>query len=533
MKKWIILSVVALVLLGVIGGFFFTHSYVEGALVYKHTQTLDLSGKEITQLEKICELKDLKELNVEDTGLTIEEYETLRSALPDCHIRWKVPFQGSYYAPDTASITLTSLSQEDILALNHFSQLSYVDATGCRDYEALAQLQSQHPGCAISYTVDLDGQTLPHNTTELKVTGSSVAQIDSALALLPQLESISISGCADALGLKALSEKYPNCAFTYEISIDGQVFTNETAAMTLAPEALPELEAVLPCFTKLTDVTFTGDAPQAHTLADGYPAIAFHYGFTLLGLKVHTDQDFLDLSGIKLEDTQALEEALPYFHNLAKVDMVNCTLENEAMEALNDRHPETLFVWKVLIGDRYYRTDITYFYPTGSYINLAHQDMSNLKYCTELVVLDLGHFLVSDCSFVENMPKLEYLILAIGPLEDIRPIGTLTELRFLEIFSTNVTDYWPLLNCTKLVNLNIAFSGHGDITPLLQMPWLDHLWLSCNEEVFSDEEKATLAEHLPNTIMVFSSGSATNKGWRNCEGYYSMRDFLGDRYLIA
>jgi Leucine-rich repeat (LRR) protein len=115
----------------------------------------------------------------------------------------------------------------------------------------------------------------------------------------------------------------------------------------------------------------------------------------------------------------------------------------------------------------------------------------------------------------------------------VRPIGTLKNLKYLEIFSTDVTNYWPLINCTSLEDLNLSFSGHGDITPLLQMPWLNRLWLSCNKEVFSEEEKATLAQHLPNTIMVFSSGSATNKGWRNSPNYYAMRDFLGTGYMVA
>lgn len=532
MKKWIILSLTVLILAGSVVGFFLTHRFISSEIVYYNTQKLDLSGKKLQDIDKICKLENLKELNVENTGLTAAQYETLRAALPDCEIKWLVPFQDSYYAPDTQELTVQTLSMEDVAILNYLPQLSYVDAATCRDYDALAALQQAKPGCRIDYTVDLSGNTLPWDAAALDITCSSPNEIDAALALLPKLESIRISGCQDVTALKTLEEKYPHCLFDYEIPLGGKLYPKQTASLTIVPSDVAELEKVIACFDALRDVTIDGQCPEAKALADAYPGIDFHFGFELLGLPVHTDQEFLDLSGLKLQDTQAIDEAMPYFHNLKKVDMVNCGLDNETMGALNDRHGQTLFVWKVLIGDRYYRTDIEYFYPTGSSLSMVNVDISNLQYCTELIVLDLGHFLIKDCSFVENMPKLEFLILAIGPLKDVRPIGTLKELKYLEIFSTQVTDYWPLVNCTKLEALNIAFSGRGDITPLLQMPWLTHLWLSCNEKTFTPEDQAILAEHLPNTLMVFISGSATNKGWRNSPGYYAMRDFLNDIYLI-
>lgn len=532
MKKWIILSLIVLILTGLVGGFFFTHRFIDGQIVYRDTKKLDLSGQQIRDIDKICKLESLKELNMENTGLTVEQYETLRAALPDCEIKWLVPFQAGYYAPDTQKLTIQTLSMEDISILEYFPLLSLVDATACRDYEALAMLQQAKPGCRIDYTVDLAGNAVPWDTAALDITCNSPEEIDSALALLPKLESIAVSGCQDVTALKTLEEKYPGCRFDYEISLGGKLYPKQTASLTIVPGDIAELEKVIACFDDLANVTIDGDCPEAKALADAYPEIDFHFGFTLLGIPVHTDQEFLDLSRMKLQDTQAIDEAMPYFHNLKKVDMVDCGLDNETMSALNQRYGQTLFVWKVLIGDRYYRTDIEYFYPTGSSLSMVNVDISNLQYCTELIVLDLGHFLIKDCSFVENMPKLEFLILAIGPLKDVRPIGTLKELRYLEIFSTQVTDYWPLINCTKLEALNIAFSGRGDITPLLQMPWLTHLWLSCNEKTFTPEDQATLAEHLPNTLMVFISGSATNKGWRNSPGYYAMRDFLNDIYLI-
>ncbi len=534
-KVIIIVSVVALVLGAVAGGFFANHTWVDGQLVHKNTESFQWKSKTLSRPEALQKLPRLKTLNVEAAAITPAEYEALKASLPGCDIQWMVPFQGAYYAEDVQQITVSTLREDAIDSLAYLPNLTTINVQDCTDYAALQALQSRYPQLTVYYELKLEDLVLTPDTTELTIADAPVAQLEQALEALPGLRSITLTDCQDPIGIRALAQRHPGRSFAYTIPLGERRLAQDVAELTVEPGELEALKAVLPAFTGLKDVTVTGDTLDidVHDLALNNPGTRFHYSFRLLGLEVHTDQDFLDLSGIKMENTQELEAALPYFHNLTKVDMVSCGLENEAMAALNDRHPGTLFVWKVLIGEFYYRTDITSFYPTGSHISLVHQDISNLKYCTELVVLDLGHFLVSDCSFVEYMPKLEYLVLAIGPLKDIRPVGTLKELKFLEIFSTKVTDYWPLLNCTSLEDLNISFSGHGDITPLLQMPWLNRLWLCDNKLVFSEEEQAILAQHLPNTILLFSSGSATNKGWRNSPGYYGMRDFLDGFYLIA
>ncbi len=537
MKKKIWIIVIAAVLAVVVGGvaicFLLTHSWVDGLLVHNGAQALDLSGKENLQVEELQKLKALKYLNLEGTGITVSQYEALRQLLPECEISWLVPFQGQYLSPDTRELTLSALSLEDVEVLDYLPQLTRVDATACRDYEALRLLQSRHPACQVSYQVLLGGQSLPHSSQAVSVSCETVAEVAAALENLPQLTKLHVTGCRDAAGLKALADRYPQLDFTYDVYFGDWRCPSDSPSITFDAAELAQLDGLLPCFEQVTHVNLTGPAAaqEAQAMADKYPQIQFHYSFELLGVTVHTDDTLLDLSGIAMDNTQALEAALPYFHKLTQVEMLNCGIANEEMAALNRRHDDILFVWSVRIANRSFRTDIKYFYPTGWGFYVTDDNLVNLKYCTELEALDLGHFHLSDCSFVEYMPKLKYLVLAIGTIQDIRPVGTLKELRFLELFMSEVTDYWPLLNCTSLETLNLSYSGHGDITPLLQMPWLDHLWL-CNHGT-TDAEKAQLAMHLPNTIMVFNSSSSTDKGWRNSPNYYAMRDVLGASYMTV
>ncbi len=529
-KKWMLCALVLAVAVAAVG-FFYHHTWVDGQLVHKNVEQFQWRSSSLSEPDSLTKLPNLKALNMEAAAMTVEEYESLRSLLPGCAIRWKVPFQGNFYPEDTQSLTITALDASQIEVLKYLPQLKTIDARGCTDYDALLALQSRFPQCAVSYTLALDGQSLPEDITTLEVSSATLEQLQQAMALLPKLTSLKVSGCQDALGLKALQEKYPGCAMVYDIHFGDAVYSSDAAAITLDASQFQQLQQVLPCFTQLADVTLEGDtlALDVHALADAYPGIRFHYSFDLLGVTVHTDQEFVDLSNIAMEDTTALEAKLPYFHNLTKVDMIDCGIKNEEMAALNDRHPGTLFVWTVYLCYKPFRTDITTFYPTGLRLSPTDDNIKNLKYCTELICIDLGHFELSDCSFVEYMPKLQYLILAIGSIEDIRPIGTLKELRFLELFMTQSRDYWPLVNCTKLEDLNLSFSGHGDITPLLQMPWLKKLWIC--KHYTTPEEEALFNQYLPNTTIIYESDSSTNRGWRNTPYYFEMRDTIDGFYM--
>ncbi len=532
MKKILVIAAAVLVLAGLGLGFFTQHTWVSGHLVHNGIEALDLSGAPLEDLQNLARLQKLQTLNLEGTGITAQDYETIQSWLPGCRISWLVPFQGSFLPLDTAQLSVSSLTAGDVETLGYLQGLKTVDATACRDYEAIFLLQQRRPEMTVNYAVEVSGQLLPEDATSLRFSGETLAELTAALDKLPQVSSVTVTGCRDALGLKALGDARPELELVYDVYFGDTAVANTCESLTLDISCLEALEQQLPCFPKLQEVTLEGDAGDAavHALADAWSQVKFHYSFPLLGKTVHTDDTFLDLSGIPMEDTQALEAALPYFHGLTQVDMLRCGISNQEMEALNNRHPETAFVWLVRLCGRDFRTDIKTFYPTGWGLWADDASVVNLRYCTQVEALDLGHFELSNCDFVEYMPKLKYAVLAIGTIEDVRPLGTLKELKYLELFMSDVTDYWPLINCTSLEDLNVSYSGHGDISPLLQMPWLNRLWL-CNHKT-TDEEKALLAQHLPDTIMVFDSSSSTDKGWRASPNYYLMRDALGTYYMI-
>ena len=72
------------------------------------------------------------------------------------------------------------------------------------------------------------------------------------------------------------------------------------------------------------------------------------------------------------------------------------------METLQSNYPEKKFVWMIRIKNWEIRTDIKAFstgnieefdggYFLGGGRNLHDEDTAALKYCTDLIALDLGH----------------------------------------------------------------------------------------------------------------------------------------------
>ena len=133
---------------------------------------------------------------------------------------------------------------------------------------------------------------------------------------------------------------------------------------------------------------------------------------------------------------------------------------------------------------------------------------------------------VTNCEWAAYMPHLKYLILADTQITDISPLANLKELLYVELFSLDIQDYSPLLECTALQDLNIG-KTFCNIDPILEMTWLDNLWM-----VFCPTKSAYLASQaLPDTHIV-SGGSATVAGgWRHLQNYFDMRDNLNMPYM--
>ena len=271
-------------------------------------------------------------------------------------------------------------------------------------------------------------------------------------------------------------------------------------------------------------------------LMEEHPDIAFRWEVDVLGVMADSADEYLCLDNTPMADTAELEALLPLLPNITKIDMCNCGLSNDAMYELNQRHEGIRFIWVAPLGSAALRTDITYFNPNdmGMLCNLYDARLDeDLRCFPDLIALDLGHsnVAIQRCDWLRHVPKLQYLILADCMLSDISPIGELSELRYLELFTNPyLTDVSPLGKLQKLEALNLSVTGTRDVSALIGCPALKSCWLNCCWDLPYENVEA-LAAAKPDCLIDCASASPTSGGWREQDIYFEMRDAFHAAYM--
>lgn len=474
-RRWIPLILGILLLAGYLGlsgyrNYQNRFAYIGETRYEKTMEAIDLSGQPVGDLTQLQAFPGLKQIDLRGTGLTCGEYDTLRQWFPEAEILWDIPFQGEYYDMETESLTISALTDADAAMLPYFAELKSIDATQCRDYPMLLDLIARYPELEISYGIWMGEVCYAPDTAALTLTDANLEQLTPVIPYLPQLKSVRFEGTLpEAAPLIALTEQYPDIEFYWQVTM-------------------------------------------FDTVAD-----------------IHTTE--LDFSGISMTSEEELHRAAAYLPNLTKVTMLNCGLSNEQMARLYDDYPDILFVWYVKLGRGItVRSDITVFAPVMMNRKVYDGDLDNLRFCTKLVVIDLGHMPITDVSFLKYTTEVRFLILADTDVSDLTPLSNLKKLEFLELFIAPLRDYSPLVGCTALQDLNICGTT-ADYTPLKQMTWLKRLWHIMGH--MTKEERDDLRASLPNTLVLGPIHGSTSDGWREGALYYEMRDIMGMPYMIG
>ena len=451
-----------------------TYITICGESVRRDSTSLDLSGQLAPDLNSVAQLTGLQSLDLTDTGISIDQYLHLQDALPGCAITWSVPFQGGYVPCHTTELTLTSLTLTDVERLVYFPQLAAVDATACTDLAPILTLRKTYPQLEVAYKVPVSGAKYDPDITQLALTWVDPAEFSAALPHLQQLKDV---------------------VFT------GQIPTN----------------------------------PQICLWKAAYPNVRFIWEFELCGKTVSSLDTQLDLNKVKLTSIDEVYAAIPCFYNMEKVEMCDCGIPSEEMGKLVKAYPNTKFVWIIQIGRTRLRTDITTFMPyklgfgSGTFDD---RHTKELKYCTDIIAMDLGHMPVSDLSFLADMTNMQYLILAECTATDFSVLRNLKELKYLELFLTSFDDAKILADLPKLEDVNLCYTHISDIRPLVTMTNLKTLWMSGLYRT-TWGERQYVKEKLTNTKVEFNTYGSTEGGWRQIPNYFAQRDLFGMGYMTG
>jgi len=510
-------------------------------------------------------------LDLRSEEISVAHYEKLRAELPKCEILWNIPFQGGIYSPETQKLQVTDISGEELEMLRYFPNLKTIDARGCDDLAVIGRLRGALPETELLYSVEVGGREYDQSAETVFVNGITEEEIDS-LAYLPQLRQVHITGGEDPQQLKRLVAFCREKDVSVQVKLGGRYYEDTVRNLAIS-NITPEQMVLLHCFPELETVSLTepqAEAQSLFALIDACPEVKISWKKEVLGTLYSGDTEQIDLTEAiskegaaicanarkapilgdrdeenwlfaikektplpdKTADTAALiaevEAALEYFPNLRKVFLCGSILDNEAMAAFRERHRDGyLPVWTVQCGKMAVRTDTPYFMPTKYHVYyFRDQDGENLRYCEDIICVDLGHMAIQRIDWVSYMPKLRYLVLAHTDVRSIEPISSCKNLKFLELDWSAVPDYSPLKGCTALEDLNLG-NTNRDFTPIEEMTWLKNLWMvGCNSGA-----AYRLTQALPDTKIVASGSATVAGGWRELPNYKAMRDTMNMFYM--
>ncbi|MBD5459642.1 MAG: leucine-rich repeat domain-containing protein [Lachnospiraceae bacterium] len=296
--------------------------------------------------------------------------------------------------------------------------------------------------------------------------------------------------------------------------------------------------------TGLADVRdYCLNLPQILDLTERYQDGELVWELDVDGVQISPDVHELDFSGHDLAaldlDMYTLLGLLP---DLEKIDMCQCGFSNDEMAALQDAFPEIKIVWEIVLSHWTIRTDAVAFSTMKTcaqtfYLN--DDEAKYLKYCTDLVALDLGHNYVTDLSFLQFMPELKILILVdnvkgwengkIRRIDDLSMLQYVPKLEYLEFFCNRVQDISFLQYTPNLVDLNISYNPVSDASYLFELPKLERLFLEHTKIPYSEFER--LQETYPNAQLEYYGEGSIDHDWRKHERYYAMRDMFKNNYV--
>ena len=521
-----------------------------GLLKDRSATTLTIDDAALIDAEDLVKYENLQELDIRNAVITVEDYLSLKNALPNCSIHWSVPILDQRYDSQVTQLALPAGTDAAALELlRYFPNLTTVDAMSCTCYDALMSKSLERQDITFTWQVQVGDVTLLNTDTSLDLSGKTLdaEALMQNLYYLPALTAVDITntniGAEDGAALEA---RYPNITFLRTIDLFGVQVNTDATELDLTQASITDdtlrIDA-LGSLKNLTSCDLTGQTVSLETmdaLKERYPLVTFTFSFVLFGQQFTPETTEVNLQGQTFTSAEEVAAGLSHMPNLTLCDMCGTGLTNEQMVQLQTQFPAVKFIWYVQVGAWQLRTDIEAFttqnreeFPDNAATfgeegntKLTDEDTAGLAYCTDLVYLDLSGNKITDLTFAKNLTKLRLFCAGKNEITDISALAGLTELEYLELYTNPIADQTPLAGLTKLTHLNVARTGITDITQLSGMKQLKMLYILGNNKI-SRDLVAKLAEALPDCTIVSRGSNPIAGDWHKADLYHAFEVATG------
>lgn len=427
---------------------------------------------------------------------------------------------------ETADITeVTMVVTEDTIGdLEQYPNLQKADLTGSTCYAALESYALAHPQVEVVYTVDLGGVQPKSTESELTLESCDQDLLLNNLGYFPKLQEVHFPKIRlSARELSDLQEKYPQITFSYTVELLGREVQWDAEALDLTAMTAEDMDAVtaaLPLLPRVQTARLTDEegnssltVEEVHTLQEAAPDTVFDYSFDLFGQRVSTLDERVEFHSKKIGDSKEpeLRQALDIMKGCKYMLLEHCYLSDGVLARLReDYRGQTKIVWRIYFAKAGScltdRTVLRYVY------NVTNSTVKQLKYCEDVEYIDFGHNeILSDWSWVANMPKLKAIIVSGSIIKDLTPFENCKELEFLELSNCGLlTDLSPLSGCESLKRLNISYTHVEDLSPLDDLPLECFVYVKPKA---SQEELERFAQVHPECLTQYD-GNEYGTPWR-------------------
>lgn len=470
-------------------------------------------------------------LDLRDQEISLSDYEVLAWRMPQTKIIWSVPFQGGFHSSEREEIVINNLNDDDVRAIGCMGGLKTIHAEACTDYPQLSKVYREYPDIDVFYFVQIGSEKYPAAANAIILRELPADQIER-LTYLPDLQTIDAGGCRDREALDKLEQEHPEWTIVRTTTIGGNEIDPSATSMEVTGATANELIVGLAAMPDLKSIMIhdpKADSDVLQQLRSEYPNVKIRWDLTIFGNTIAEDAEEVDISNSPIDSVEMAKEIASKFPNLKKLIVDSTGIPHEEMAAYRDEVRDSYkVVWTIIFtANCKARTDDTYFMPTKqNEYYFKEENVHDLKYLEDVIVVDLGHHPIHTVDFLAYMPHLKYLILTNTQVKDISPVANCKELVYLEVDWIYIRDLSCLVGCTALEDLSIgdAQCPADDIT---QLPWLKHvMWRHSSGYTIS-----RCREALPDTVVTNAAVFPDGKTWRNLQSYYDMRDILGMPYM--
>lgn len=216
---------------------------IDSCYYSKNQAELDLRGRGLTTVAGIDELESPELIDLRGNELPPEEVLALSERFPECEIIWDVPFGGRTLESTIAEITLTDGDAASLDSLRCFSSLDVIDARGL-DYETVARVNELCPDASLIWDVSIGSQRYSSDIREITIDADVPAADLEKLPMLSSLERIDASECREYDALLRLAERIPEVELIYTVTIGGVTIDNKARELDLSGRRIRDIEAL-------------------------------------------------------------------------------------------------------------------------------------------------------------------------------------------------------------------------------------------------------------------------------------------------